>query len=130
MESTSCDSTVLVIPYCIAIAGSDGATMEEDTGEIKVNEETTKVAAHFLPFDLRLLGIFSSFLGCVQSTYQFFGLFGSSGPSHETYLIVNSNSTIPSPRKMYCTDNIRVSDALRRRPLLQPRRLCLQVPLI
>lgn len=44
-----------------------GATMEEDTGEIKVNSETVIVAAH-----LFLDG-------------QFLGFSGSSGPSHVTY---------------------------------------------
>lgn len=43
-----------------------GATMEEETGEMKVKEETTRHAAH-----LRRIG-------------QFFGLAGSSGPSQET----------------------------------------------
>ena len=45
----------------------DGATIEEDTGEISVKRETTKVAVHFL----RLA--------------QFFGLRGSSGPSQVTW---------------------------------------------
>lgn len=44
-----------------------GATMEEDTGEIKVNSETVIVAAHFF-----LDG-------------QFLGFSWSSGPSHVTY---------------------------------------------
>ena len=45
-----------------------GATMEEDTGEMNVNEETVKVAAHFRPL------------------VQFFGFAGSSGPSQVTRL--------------------------------------------
>jgi hypothetical protein len=44
-----------------------GATIEEETGEMKVNRETVMVAAHFL------------FVG------QFLGLSGSSGPSHVTW---------------------------------------------
>lgn len=43
-----------------------GATMEDDTGEMKVNRETVMVAAHFF------------FVG------QFLGFSGSSGPSHVT----------------------------------------------
>lgn len=39
--------TVLVISKRCAICSKAGATMEEDTGDIKVNEETTRVAAHF-----------------------------------------------------------------------------------
>ena len=39
---------VLVIPNSCAICSAAGATMEDDTGEMKVNNETTMVAAHFL----------------------------------------------------------------------------------
>ena len=38
---------VLVIPNSLAICAVAGATMEDDTGEMKVNDETTSVAAHF-----------------------------------------------------------------------------------
>lgn len=38
---------VLVIPNSCAICTVAGATMEDDTGEMKVNDETTRVAAHF-----------------------------------------------------------------------------------
>ena len=43
-----------------------GAIIEEDTGDIKVKDDTTKVAAHFLPSD------------------QFFGFLQSSGPDQVT----------------------------------------------
>ena len=43
-----------------------GAMIEEDTGDMKVKEDTTKVAAHFLPID------------------HFFGFSGSSGPDQVT----------------------------------------------
>jgi len=43
-----------------------GAIIEEDTGDMKVKEETTSVAAHFFLID------------------QFLGFPGSSGPSHVT----------------------------------------------
>jgi hypothetical protein len=40
-------TTSFVIPKCAATWGLAGAIMLEDTGEIRVNDETTKVAAHF-----------------------------------------------------------------------------------
>lgn len=46
-----------------------GATIEEETGDMKVNDDTIKVAAHFFPF------------------FQFFGFSGSSSPSHVTYMV-------------------------------------------
>lgn len=52
-----------------AIVERAGATIEDETGEMKVKDETTMVAAHFL---LKL---------------QFFGFSGSSGPSHEIWLV-------------------------------------------
>ena len=52
-----------------AIADRAGATIEDDTGEMNVKDDTTIVAAHFL---LKL---------------QFFGFPGSSGPSHETCVL-------------------------------------------
>ena len=51
-----------------AIVERAGATIEDETGDMKVKDDTTIVAAHFL---LKL---------------QFFGFSGSSGPSHETWL--------------------------------------------
>jgi hypothetical protein len=39
----------LVIPKSFASCALAGATIDEDTGEIKVKDETTRVAAHFLP---------------------------------------------------------------------------------
>jgi hypothetical protein len=51
-----------------AIADRAGATIEDETGEMNVKDDTTIVAAHFL---LKL---------------QFFGFSGSLGPCHETYI--------------------------------------------
>jgi len=39
--------TVLVIPNSPAICAMAGTTMEDDTGEMKVNDKMTNVAAHF-----------------------------------------------------------------------------------
>lgn len=55
-----------VIPYSSAIALRPGATIVEDTGEMNVNEETIRVAAHFL------------------ERVQLRGFAGSSGLSHVT----------------------------------------------
>lgn len=46
---------------------SAGATMDEETGEMKVKQETTNTAAHLFPID------------------QFFGFSTSSGPFQATY---------------------------------------------
>ena len=43
-----------------------GATMDEETGEMKVNDEMTSVAAH------------------LERSFQFLGFCGSSGPSQVT----------------------------------------------
>lgn len=51
MDSTICDSTSFVMLKSFAIADIAGATMEEETGEMKVKEETTIVAAHLCPVD-------------------------------------------------------------------------------
>ena len=64
IDSTSCDSTSLVMPNSLEIVVRAGAIIEDETGEMNVNEETTKVAAHFRPND------------------QFLGFSGSSGPFH------------------------------------------------
>jgi hypothetical protein len=44
-------STSLPIPNCSAIWNVAGATMEDETGEMKVKAETMAVAAHFLRKD-------------------------------------------------------------------------------
>lgn len=59
-------STSLVTPRSFEMVVNAGATMEEETGEMKVKEDTTRHAAHLRRID------------------QFFGLAGSSGPSQET----------------------------------------------
>ncbi|RAQ36291.1 hypothetical protein DPQ28_11830, partial [Pasteurella multocida] len=59
-------SAVLVMLKSREMAPMAGATIEDETGEMKVNEETTRVAAHFLPLP------------------QFLGFSGSSGPSQVT----------------------------------------------
>jgi hypothetical protein len=64
MDSVICVSISFWIPNSFAIAVRAGATIDEETGEIKVKHDTTKTAAH-----LFLIG-------------QFFGLSGSSGPRH------------------------------------------------
>lgn len=53
MEVTKAIVTSLVIPKRSATWALAGAIMLEDTGEIKVNAETTNVAAHFF-FRLQL----------------------------------------------------------------------------
>jgi hypothetical protein len=67
MESMSWEIIWSVTLNCAAMVVRAGATIEEETGEMKVNRETVMVAAHFL------------FVG------QFLGLSGSSGPSHVTW---------------------------------------------
>lgn len=44
-------STEFVTPNCFAIVSDAGATMDEETGLIKVNAETVRVAAHFRLYD-------------------------------------------------------------------------------
>src|ERR1700761_9409771 len=66
MESIICDSIVLDTLRSCAICGKAGATIADATGEMKVNDDTTKVAIHF-----RFIG-------------QFLGFSGSSGPFHVT----------------------------------------------
>jgi hypothetical protein len=60
MESVNEETTSLVIPNSLSMALSAGATMEEETGEMKVKEDTTRVAAHFLPI-LQFLGLSGSY---------------------------------------------------------------------
>ena len=69
IERVSSNSTSCVMRRSLAIDDSAGATIEEETGEMKVKQETTTVAAHFL----RML--------------QFLGFAGSSGESHVTFAI-------------------------------------------
>lgn len=68
-----------------AIVERAGATIEDETGDMKVKDDTTIVAAHFL---LKL---------------QFFGFSGSSGPSHETWLVsaISTNSFNDYGEKAY-----------------------------
>ena len=40
IDSVNCASTSLVMPNCLEMVERAGATMDEDTGEIRVNEET------------------------------------------------------------------------------------------
>lgn len=67
-DMVSCDSTSSVMWNCFEMVLSAGATIEDDTGEMKVKQETMTVAAHFF---LRV---------------QFLGFSGSSGPSQVTCL--------------------------------------------
>lgn len=66
IDSTSCCSTSFVILNSEAIELIAGATIDDDTGEMKVKDETTNVAAHLCPF------------------VQFLGFSGSSGPFQVT----------------------------------------------
>src|ERR1700747_2484673 len=66
MQSVSWERTSSVMCRSAAMEVKAGATIDEDTGEMKVNRETETVAAHFF-----LLG-------------QFFGFSGSLGPSQST----------------------------------------------
>ena len=54
------------MPNSLDIAGRAGATTDEETGEMKVKDDMTIVAAHFRP------------------NVQFLGFSGSLGPSHVT----------------------------------------------
>ena len=63
-------SKALVMLNSLPMVASEGATIDDETGEMNVNIDTTNVAAHFL------------FL------LQFLGFSGSSGPSHVTYFVV------------------------------------------
>lgn len=47
-DKTSCDSTSFVMPKSLDIDVRAGATIDDETGEIKVKEDTIIVAAHFL----------------------------------------------------------------------------------
>lgn len=67
IESISWETTSSVTPKSAASDESAGATIDEETGEMKVNSETVIVAAHFF-FML-----------------QFFGFSGSSSPDHVTF---------------------------------------------
>lgn len=67
IESVRAISTSLVMLNSDAIDWRAGATIDDDTGEMNVKEETMKVAAHFL---LKV---------------QFLGFAESLGPSHVTY---------------------------------------------
>lgn len=48
MEIVIATTTVLVMPNCRAIASLAGATIEDDTGLMKVKDETIIAAIHFL----------------------------------------------------------------------------------
>ena len=65
-DNTSCDSTSFVMPNSFDIDVRAGATMDDETGEMRVKKDTTIVAAHF------------------RLKVQFLGFAGSSEPSHET----------------------------------------------
>ena len=54
------------MPNSLDIDVRAGATIDDETGEMKVKDDTTMVAAHF----------------CLN--VQFLGFSGSSGPSHDT----------------------------------------------
>ena len=64
------------MPNSFEIVVRAGATIEDETGDMNVKDDTTIVAAHFLP------------------KLQFFGFSGSSGPSHETCLKSVNNMEI------------------------------------
>ena len=68
MDSIICDSTLpALIPNSSAMVPSAGATIDDDTGEMKVRADTSSVAAHFLRVG------------------QFLGFSGSSGLFHVTF---------------------------------------------
>jgi len=46
MESSICEVTCSVMPKSASILGSAGATMDDDTGDMNVKDETTRTAAH------------------------------------------------------------------------------------
>ncbi len=59
-----------------------GATIDDDTGEMKVKEDTTSVAAHFF------------------FMVQFFGFSGSSAPFHVTCQSNNVSLALYGPHPM------------------------------
>ena len=69
MESIICASASDSTWKSLAKMLIGGAIIEEHTGDMKVKEDTTKVAAHFLPSD------------------QFFEFSGSSGPAQVTCVV-------------------------------------------
>lgn len=73
-DRVSCEMTSSVMLNSADIALRAGATMEEDTGEMKVKQDTVTTAAHFF------------FIG------QFLGFSGSSGPSQVTYPVSTRNT--------------------------------------
>ena len=82
-------SILLVMCRSRAIWNAAGATIEDETGDINVNEDTASAAAHFCRSgqlkDLLRKNI-------IQTNYQtyFFGLFGSAVPSQSTTNISSS----------------------------------------
>lgn len=44
-DNTSCDSTSFIMPNSLEIDVSAGATIDDETGEMKVKDDTTIVAA-------------------------------------------------------------------------------------
>ena len=66
-DKTICCSTSFVMLSSVAMDDIAGATIEEETGDMNVKDDTTKVAPHLRFFD------------------QFLGFSGSSGPSQVTY---------------------------------------------
>lgn len=85
-------STELVIPNCWAICSVAGATIEEDTGLMKVNAETMAVAAHFRVNTQLQISINLNRLTSRKIRPYFFGFSGSSGPSQSTINTSSSNS--------------------------------------
>jgi hypothetical protein len=67
IDSMIWDSAELVMWNSASSTGSAGATIDDETGEMKEKRETMAVAAHFLPND------------------QFLGFEGSSTPFQVTY---------------------------------------------
>ena len=65
-ESTIPSSNRFSMLNSLAMVDNAGATIDDETGDMKVKDETTSVANHF------------------RFVVQFFGLAGSSGPSQVT----------------------------------------------
>jgi len=80
-------TALLLTPKSDAAWKVAGATMDEETGEMKVKEETTKVAAH-----LRRNGQLHRDKGVIEvaektvTRTDFFGLLGSWEPSQSTMM--------------------------------------------
>lgn len=81
-------------PNSSTICEVAGATIDDDTGDMKVNSDTMTVEAHFFEYvQLQFLFFFRiSNNNIERAKAHFFGFAGSSGPSQSTQMISDSGS--------------------------------------